>query len=90
MQNGYLHLDRESSAFQVGGGGGGGGAAHKKLLIVLSNIGFCKDELSHGLYNKYKHIWLQYRLVIAVSKLSCSGDVFIVSSFFLSFLPFIT
>nr|CAD1836809.1 unnamed protein product [Ananas comosus var. bracteatus] len=39
LQNGYLHLDRESSAFQVGGG----------------------DELSHGLYNKYKHIWLQYR-----------------------------
>ncbi|GAV57050.1 hypothetical protein CFOL_v3_00588 [Cephalotus follicularis] len=34
---------------------------HKKLLIVLSNIGYCKDELSYELYNKYKHIWLQSR-----------------------------
>eukprot|EP00262_Sarcandra_glabra_P004234 TRINITY_DN1519_c1_g1_i1.p1 TRINITY_DN1519_c1_g1~~TRINITY_DN1519_c1_g1_i1.p1 ORF type:complete len:1120 (-),score=233.19 TRINITY_DN1519_c1_g1_i1:257-3616(-) len=34
---------------------------HQKLLIVLSNIGYCKDELSHELYNKYKHIWLQSR-----------------------------
>ncbi|KAJ4950271.1 hypothetical protein NE237_027103 [Protea cynaroides] len=34
---------------------------HQKLLIVLSNIGYCKDELSHELYNKYKHIWLQPR-----------------------------
>ncbi|KAL5714951.1 Exocyst complex component S5A [Ranunculus cassubicifolius] len=32
---------------------------HQKLLIVLSNIGYCKDELSYELYNKYKHIWLQ-------------------------------
>lgn len=34
---------------------------HKKLLVVLSNIGYCKDELSYELYNKYKHIWLQSR-----------------------------
>ncbi|XP_042493291.1 exocyst complex component SEC5A-like [Macadamia integrifolia] len=34
---------------------------HQKLLIVLSNIGYCKDELSHELYNKYKYIWLQPR-----------------------------
>lgn len=32
---------------------------HRRLLIVLSNIGYCKDELSSELYNKYKHIWLQ-------------------------------
>ncbi|KAI3993207.1 hypothetical protein MKX01_009950 [Papaver californicum] len=31
---------------------------HQKLLIVLSNIGYCKDELSSELYNKYKYIWL--------------------------------
>ncbi|XP_043687614.1 exocyst complex component SEC5A-like isoform X2 [Telopea speciosissima] len=34
---------------------------HQKLLIVLSNIGYCKDELSHELYNKYTYIWLQPR-----------------------------
>ncbi|PIA41110.1 hypothetical protein AQUCO_02300128v1 [Aquilegia coerulea] len=34
---------------------------HQKLLIVLSNIGYCKDELSSELYNKYKHIWQQSR-----------------------------
>ncbi|KAJ4966376.1 hypothetical protein NE237_018225 [Protea cynaroides] len=33
----------------------------QKLLIVLSNIGYCKDELSHELYKKYKYIWLQPR-----------------------------
>eukprot|EP00268_Persea_americana_P003171 TRINITY_DN10951_c1_g4_i1.p1 TRINITY_DN10951_c1_g4~~TRINITY_DN10951_c1_g4_i1.p1 ORF type:complete len:1087 (-),score=200.15 TRINITY_DN10951_c1_g4_i1:470-3730(-) len=35
--------------------------SHQKLLMILSNIGFCKDQLSHELYNKYKHIWLQSR-----------------------------
>ncbi|XP_031284699.1 exocyst complex component SEC5A-like [Pistacia vera] len=34
---------------------------HQRLLVVLSNIGYCKDELSSELYNKYKHIWLQSR-----------------------------
>ncbi|KAJ0026423.1 hypothetical protein Pint_07940 [Pistacia integerrima] len=37
---------------------------HQRLLIVLSNIGYCKDELSSELYNKYKHIWLQSRYVV--------------------------
>ncbi|KAK1361317.1 Exocyst complex component SEC5 [Heracleum sosnowskyi] len=32
-----------------------------QLLMVLSNIGYCKDELSRELYNKYKHIWQQSR-----------------------------
>ncbi|KAI4366828.1 hypothetical protein MLD38_022645 [Melastoma candidum] len=31
---------------------------HQRLLIVLSNIGYCKDELSHELYNKYRYMWL--------------------------------
>lgn len=35
----------------------------QQLLMVLSNIGYCKDELSHELYNRYKHIWLHSRLV---------------------------
>ncbi|CAK9134708.1 unnamed protein product [Ilex paraguariensis] len=34
---------------------------HQQLLLVLSNIGYCKDELSLELYNKYKHTWLQSR-----------------------------
>lgn len=38
--------------------------AHQRLLIVLSNIGYCKEELSYELYNKYKHIWLQSRYVV--------------------------
>ncbi|KAL1820183.1 hypothetical protein ACET3Z_015052 [Daucus carota] len=33
----------------------------QQLLMVLSNIGYCKDELSRELYNKYKHIWQQSR-----------------------------
>ncbi|XP_024959681.1 exocyst complex component SEC5A-like isoform X3 [Cynara cardunculus var. scolymus] len=34
---------------------------HQKLLMVLSNIGFAKDDLFHEMYNKYKHVWLQAR-----------------------------
>lgn len=34
---------------------------HQQLLMVLSNIGYCKDELCHELYNKYKHIWSRSR-----------------------------
>ncbi|CAI9763958.1 unnamed protein product [Fraxinus pennsylvanica] len=34
---------------------------HRQLLMVLSNIGYCKDELARELYGKYKHIWLQSR-----------------------------
>ncbi|XP_071701582.1 exocyst complex component SEC5A-like [Rutidosis leptorrhynchoides] len=34
---------------------------HQQLLMVLSNIGFCKDDLSRELYNKYKHVWLKSR-----------------------------
>ncbi|XP_010241714.1 PREDICTED: exocyst complex component SEC5A-like [Nelumbo nucifera] len=37
------------------------GDPHQKLLIVLSNIGYCKDELIYELYSKYRHIWMQSR-----------------------------
>ncbi|WOL15535.1 exocyst complex component SEC5B isoform X2 [Canna indica] len=61
MQNGYLHsIDAESFTL-YGVRAAAASDFHKKLLIVLSNIGYCKDELSHGLYSRYKHIWLQYR-----------------------------
>ncbi|CAA7013497.1 unnamed protein product [Microthlaspi erraticum] len=34
---------------------------HKRLLMVLSNIGYCKDELASELYKKFKSTWLQSR-----------------------------
>lgn len=34
---------------------------HQRLLMVLSNIGYCKDELASELYNKYQHIWFTGR-----------------------------
>lgn len=34
---------------------------HRRLLMVLSNIGYCKDELASELYNKFKYTWLQSR-----------------------------
>ncbi|KAK1427186.1 hypothetical protein QVD17_15869 [Tagetes erecta] len=33
---------------------------HQQLLMVLSNIGFCKDDLFGEMYNKYKHACLKY------------------------------
>lgn len=36
---------------------------NQQLLMVLSNIGFCKDDLSREMYNKYKHVWLKSRYV---------------------------
>jgi exocyst complex component 2 len=36
---------------------------HRQLLMILSNIGYCKDELASELYNKYKYTWLQSRWV---------------------------
>ncbi|KAF7001766.1 hypothetical protein CFC21_017369 [Triticum aestivum] len=55
VQNGYMNgTDRESSASMDGN-------LHKKLLVVLSNIGYCKAELSDQLYNKYRHIWSPIR-----------------------------
>ncbi|KAJ7006438.1 exocyst complex component SEC5B-like [Populus alba x Populus x berolinensis] len=58
LQNGYSHESEEmiSSNLQ-----GSVVDSHQQLLLVLSNIGFCKDELSYELFNKYKTIWLQSR-----------------------------
>nr|KAJ0210914.1 hypothetical protein LSAT_V11C400162790 [Lactuca sativa] len=35
---------------------------HQRLLMVLSNLGFYKDDLSREMHDKYKHIWMQSRL----------------------------
>jgi exocyst complex component 2 len=57
VQNGYINgTDREASASVDGD-------LHKKLLVVLSNIGYCKAELSDELYAKYRHIWSPVRYV---------------------------
>ncbi|POO00201.1 Exocyst complex component EXOC2/Sec [Trema orientale] len=59
FQNGYSHESEEDkSSTDLPGSILD---PHQRLLIVLSNIGYCKDELSNELYNKYKHIWLQSR-----------------------------
>ncbi|TVU14559.1 hypothetical protein EJB05_38034 [Eragrostis curvula] len=51
VQNGFVNgTSREASATTDGD-------LHKKLLVVLSNIGYCKAELSDELYTKYRHIW---------------------------------
>ncbi|KAL6885891.1 hypothetical protein ACP4OV_010152 [Aristida adscensionis] len=56
VQNGYVNgTSREVSTTTDGD------YLHKKLLVVLSNIGYCKDELSDELYAKYRHIWSPIR-----------------------------
>ncbi|CAL1385009.1 unnamed protein product [Linum trigynum] len=57
LQNGYSHDVEE----KLSSNSTGAVNAHQKLLIVLSNIGYCKDELSHELFKKYKCVWLQSR-----------------------------
>ncbi|KAJ1696288.1 hypothetical protein LUZ63_004800 [Rhynchospora breviuscula] len=54
LQNSYHGLERDAASTGVGDGAID---THRKLLIVLSNIGYCKEELSIDLHNKYKHIW---------------------------------
>lgn len=56
VQNGYINGTRETSATATTDGD-----LHKKLLVVLSNIGYCKAELSDELYAKYRHIWSPVR-----------------------------
>lgn len=58
LQDGYSHALEEKLSSDIHGGVVD---PHQQLLVVLSNIGYCKDELSYELYNKYKHIWLQSR-----------------------------
>ncbi|KAK6940026.1 Exocyst complex component EXOC2/Sec5, N-terminal domain [Dillenia turbinata] len=58
LQNGYADEPQDRTSDLPGSVSD----PHQRLLIVLSNIGFCKDELSYELFNKYKHIWLQSRV----------------------------
>ncbi|KAL3641695.1 hypothetical protein CASFOL_012510 [Castilleja foliolosa] len=58
FQNGYVHEPVEKSVDPLLGSTID---PHQQLLVVLSNIGYCKDELSYELYGKYKNIWLQSR-----------------------------
>ncbi|XP_062163436.1 exocyst complex component SEC5A-like [Alnus glutinosa] len=58
LQDGYSHDLEEKLSSDLPGGVFD---PHQQLLVVLSNIGYCKEELSCELYNKYKHIWLQSR-----------------------------
>ncbi|XP_011042847.1 PREDICTED: exocyst complex component SEC5B-like [Populus euphratica] len=58
LQNGYSHESEEKISSNLQGSVVD---SHQQLLLVLSNIGFCKDELSYELFNKYKTIWLQSR-----------------------------
>eukprot|EP00257_Ricinus_communis_P023009 XP_015582884.1 exocyst complex component SEC5A [Ricinus communis] len=58
LQNGYAYDSEENPPSDLSGNVVD---SHKKLLIVLSNIGYCKDELSYELYNKYRNTWQQSR-----------------------------
>ncbi|XP_057490413.1 exocyst complex component SEC5A-like [Actinidia eriantha] len=58
LQNGFSHELQENLSDPLPGSVVD---PHQQLLIVLSNIGYCKDELSRELYYKYRHIWLQSR-----------------------------
>ncbi|XP_057966275.1 exocyst complex component SEC5A-like [Malania oleifera] len=59
LQNGFSHEAEEKSSDLFLGSVTD---PHQQLLMVLSNIGYCKDELSHDLYKKYRHIWLHSRV----------------------------
>ncbi|KAG5534397.1 hypothetical protein RHGRI_022499 [Rhododendron griersonianum] len=67
LQNGYPHELQENYSDPVPGSVVD---PHQQLLMVLSNIGYCKDELSRELYYKYRHIWLQSRYVVSTSAAS--------------------
>lgn len=58
FQNGYAHESEERSFDPLPGSVID---TNQRLLMVLSNIGYCKDELAQDLYNKFKLIWLQSR-----------------------------
>nr|KAJ0213653.1 hypothetical protein LSAT_V11C400226560 [Lactuca sativa] len=61
FQNGYLVDDLEESLSDPLPGSTT--HPHQKLLMVLSNLGFCKDDLSREMHDKYHHIWMQSRFV---------------------------
>ncbi|KAJ8762813.1 hypothetical protein K2173_022942 [Erythroxylum novogranatense] len=58
LQNGFSHESNEKLSSNISESVVD---PHQRLLMVLSNIGYCKDEVSHELYKKYKSIWLQSR-----------------------------
>ncbi|WCJ43368.1 Exocyst complex component SEC5 [Euphorbia peplus] len=58
LQNGYSLESENQLLFDLSGSVVD---SHQKLLIVLSNIGYCKDELSYELYKKHRNIWQQSR-----------------------------
>lgn len=60
FQNGYSHEPVEKLVDPLPGSIFD---PHQQLLMVLSNIGYCKDELALELYGKYKYIWLQSRYI---------------------------
>ncbi|KAL6504483.1 hypothetical protein OROGR_026406 [Orobanche gracilis] len=58
FQNGYAHELVEKSLDPLPGSIAD---PHQQLLMVLSNIGYCNDELAYELYGNYKYIWQQSR-----------------------------
>ncbi|GER34041.1 exocyst complex component [Striga asiatica] len=54
LQNGYAHEPMEKTVDPLPGSIVD---HHQQLLMVLSNIGYCKDELAYELYGKYKYVW---------------------------------
>lgn len=63
LQNGYAYEPEEKLLAEFPGSIAD---PHQQLLIVLSNIGYCKDELSYELYHKFNHIWQQSGYVFSV------------------------
>lgn len=64
LPNGYTHEGEDSEPSDLRGGITD---PHQQLLIVLSNIGYCKDELSYELYDKYRRIWQHSRYFFVVN-----------------------
>ncbi|XP_016514565.2 exocyst complex component SEC5A-like [Nicotiana tabacum] len=56
FQNGHAEPEKSSDPFP-----GSIIDPHRQLLMVVSNIGYLKDELSHELYSKYRRTWQQPR-----------------------------
>ncbi|KAI3671021.1 hypothetical protein L1987_87667 [Smallanthus sonchifolius] len=55
FENGYYALVVEENLFRPGSITD----PHQQLLMVLSNIGFCKEDLFGEMYNKYKDVCLK-------------------------------
>ncbi|KAI3724848.1 hypothetical protein L1987_64615 [Smallanthus sonchifolius] len=55
FENGYCALVVEETLFRPGSITD----PHQQLLMVLSNIGFCKEDLFGEMYNKYKDVCLK-------------------------------